>query len=791
MENNNSVYIEVEIETNRAIKDIAKLKEEQISLKQELKDLKETEGELSDAYIKKEAQLKTVNQQLANNQKQLQAVEMQQRESLGTIEKLTARNAELNAEKKKLDLTDEKNIKRLKEINDEMDKNNEELKSYGNQAQKQAANIGNYKSALEGLPPSLQGGIEGFKGMAAQAKAFLLNPIALTITAIVGALMLLYKSLTGTEEGQTKVNKIMGIFTGVLNGIMKVLRPLAEFLADYIIAYFETLGWVAEKALNLISDGLSALGFESASKAVKQFGDDMKETAKAAQELVDKENEFNKMQRDAERLQLDYQKRAEKLRQQRDDETKSISERVKINDELGKVLKEQAEAELTIARKGLEVAELRIKAEGESKENLDARAEALSRISDIEERITGQESEQLANLNALRKEGNAKLKEDAAKKNEISETQKKYELEQAKNLTDEKIKLLQIELEAYKEINKDKLSDSQTLNDNLVAEQKSMYDEIENKQREVLTKSYGLEIEAIEQEYNDKLISKDVYEAKKKSIDEQYRLDDLSLTSQTDEQKKAIDDRFLAQKIEAQSINYELQKMLLDESIASEFEAQMIDLQQKQDADNRFINDNIKDEAKRKEALKKLSEKYARAENQIQLAKYNAQAQLAQTFMGNIAQLAGENTKVGKAAAIAQTTVATIQSAVNAFNGMTIAVPGPGGIALGIVSAAAALKSGYDNVRKITEVKSGLPGDGSISAGGGLGASLPTATTSNISQQSQSINPELGQGIVSRDITDKLSTQQQQNIIVKPTLVIDDVTNKQMLETNINKTAIM
>jgi hypothetical protein len=61
---------------------------------------------------------------------------------------------------------------------------------------------------------------------------------------------------------------------------------------------------------------------------------------------------------------------AEKLRQIRDDESLSIIQRTQAND-LGGVLKQQLNAELAIARQALLVANLRIKAEGKSKEALE------------------------------------------------------------------------------------------------------------------------------------------------------------------------------------------------------------------------------------------------------------------------------------------------------------------------------------------------------------------------------------------------------------------------------------
>jgi ABC-type branched-subunit amino acid transport system ATPase component len=68
----------------------------------------------------------------------------------------------------------------------------------------------------------------------------------------------------------------------------------------------------------------------------------------------------------------------------------SIAQRTQTNKRFGIVLlKQQLNAELAIARQALLVANLRIKAEGKS-EALEKQAQALTGISDIQERIVGQ-----------------------------------------------------------------------------------------------------------------------------------------------------------------------------------------------------------------------------------------------------------------------------------------------------------------------------------------------------------------------------------------------------------------
>jgi hypothetical protein len=134
----------------------------------------------------------------------------------------------------------------------------------------------------------------------------------------------------------------------------------------------------------------------------------------------------------------------------------------------------------------------------------------------------------------------------------------------------------------------------------------------------------------------------------------------------------------------------------------------------------------------------------------------------------------GESTDAGKAAAIAATTIDTIQSGVSAFKGMTAAVPGPVGIALGAVAAAGALASGFASVKKIIAVKTpkGGGGGGGVPTGGGA----PSAPQFNVVGNS-GVNQLAG----------IMATNEQTP--VKAYVVPSDVTTGQSLDRNIIRNA--
>jgi hypothetical protein len=242
--------------------------------------------------------------------------------------------------------------------------------------------------------------------------------ISTGIGALVILLVSVFTALSQSETASNKFSKALAGFKGILNAVFAVLKPLGEFLIDKIVAAFELAGEVAEKTLGLISKGLNAIGFTNAAKSVDNFTKSVKGSIQATQQLADAEAKFNAAQRQSQKIQLDFQRQAEKLRQLRDDESKSIPERIKANNALGATLKQQASDELRIANQGVAIANLRIKLTGRSKDNLDELAQAETKVSDIRERISGQESEQLTNLNSLRKEAADKAKEQAAAERE-------------------------------------------------------------------------------------------------------------------------------------------------------------------------------------------------------------------------------------------------------------------------------------------------------------------------------------------------------------------------------------
>lgn len=146
-----------------------------------------------------------------------------------------------------------------------------------------------------------------------------------------------------------------------------------------------------------------------------------------------------------------YDRLAEQQRQIRDDETKSIAERIAANEELGRILDEQEKAQKKLAGVRVAQAQAELSVNKDSIEAKKALIEATNELAAIEAQVEGFRSEQLVNRNALEKERIEILRE----LNEIGKTDLELAKEEAAQLRDDR--LAQINLQVEDEIEKNRL----------------------------------------------------------------------------------------------------------------------------------------------------------------------------------------------------------------------------------------------------------------------------------------------------------------------------------------------
>ena len=151
-----------------------------------------------------------------------------------------------------------------------------------------------------------------------------------------------------------------------------------------------------------------------------------------------------------------FDRQAEKLRQIRDDETKSITERKKANDELLVKIAEAEESMLAQAKMQLNLANQNLQKDKDNIEFKVAQIEATKELAGIEAQIEGIRSEQMSNANALDRESLELINAKTESESNLSIAKKKFAAEQILNEQLRLEKLIEIN-EAEKIIEEERL----------------------------------------------------------------------------------------------------------------------------------------------------------------------------------------------------------------------------------------------------------------------------------------------------------------------------------------------
>ena len=181
-------------------------------------------------------------------------------------------------------------------------------------------------------------------------------------------------------------------------------------------------------------------------------------------------------------------------------------------------------------------------------------------------------------------------------------------------------------------------------------------------------------------------------------------------------------------------------------------------------------------------ALKKqkLDDEVAKHKQAVTKAENDAVVDIAAAGFGAIAQLAGESSAIGKAAAVSATIINTYKGAQSAF------ADTPGGIIIKSIAAGIAVTGGLLNVKKILSTKT--PGGGSARAGGG--GALPTAPSIPTGPQ---FNPQaaLSAANEGQQLDNEVTVEQTgtQSTVVKAYVVSSDMTEQQDKDKKINELA--
>lgn len=284
------------------------------------------------------------------------------------------------------------------------------------------------------------------------------------------------------------------------------------------------------------------------------------------------------------------------------------------------------------------------------------------------------------------------------KKNEYEKQKREIEEAYLKTRVELSIEAVKKEAEQYEAQNKTKIDSETRLTAELIAQEQARQDAIYQKKVEALEKEKQLKQDAHNWDYN----AEEEYQSQLRALQEDHDTQRRELKKQADEQDKE------QRKLNA-DLDFQERIARLESEEAGEYEIRYAQLENEnalaiQKADEQHQAGQLSDEQYQRN-LELIRKNYAKKKIAIDKSVEDAKLQAFQSVFGQIKGLVGEQTALGKAAAIAETTINTYMAAQKAYSAMAaIPVVGP---ALGAVAAAAAVASGLMNVAKIssTDVK--------------------------------------------------------------------------------------
>jgi hypothetical protein len=312
------------------------------------------------------------------------------------------------------------------------------------QGSKAVKDINKVNDALDNTGKAAEGSKKGFGSLAGLLKG------GLGIGAVMSLLDSLGGALMENQKVQDLMNKAMVVFQGVVNGVIEVLEPLfgwlekvfkdpvksikefGELIKQNLINRFNGLLELIPKlgkAISLLlkgefseagkvavnAFGKVALGVEDTvglvEKGMKVVSDAVVKIGKATKKAFDNRDALAAAENNLARLSIlfqgiveKYDLMAEKQRQLRDDETKTIDERIKANEELSKVLDEGQKKERENIEARIGIIQMQNNLLGKTKERTNEILSLQQELTGIDAKYAGLKSEQLTNINSLEKE---------------------------------------------------------------------------------------------------------------------------------------------------------------------------------------------------------------------------------------------------------------------------------------------------------------------------------------------------------------------------------------------------
>lgn len=528
------------------------------------------------------------------------------------------------------------------------------------------------------------------------------------------------KIITGDiKEGIKQVGEAAAqTVTGVENVVGKV-KEAGKAMSDTIDEAVKRGQRIEEIGVKLASSEADfikqsealKLEFEEQNQIARDTSNTLKEREIAAKKSIELQKELNKLVTDRKNLEVEI---IELKQQSNDTSDKERAELEGKRAEINKAKSEQIHSEIAQTKllnnihkaandqANAQAKEAADKARAHLEEQLKWQKEAVEEYvktnsavaQSLKERLAIEEKGMRDRLDILEIEKTKGL----IKQKEYEKEKKEIEREFLKTKVELSIEAVKKEAEQYEVQNKTKIESETRLTAELIVQEQARQEAIYQKKVEALEKEKQLKQEAHDWDYK----AEEEYQSQLRTLQEEHDTQRRELKKQADEQDKE------QKKLNA-DLDFQERIARLESEEAGEYEIRYAQLENEnalaiQKADEQHQAGQLSDEQYQRN-LELIRKNYAKKKMAIDKSVEDAKLQSFQSVFGQIKGLVGEQTALGKAAAIAETTINTYMAAQKAYSAMAaIPVVGP---ALGAVAAATAIASGLMNVAKIssTDVK--------------------------------------------------------------------------------------
>jgi hypothetical protein len=397
-------------------KSIAELTKERNELNKKIKEGNElTEEEIKD--------LGRVEKQLAeakNGEREFTKVIQAQNNSLNQLRNSLAQLTRL---RNQVDTSTDDGRKRFADLTVQIKEYSDSIKRAEEAGGDFRRSVGNYGKALEGL--------RGAAGKARQSISFLGKALAATgIIKLAVILSSVASSFTSTNEGAEELAKLLGQIEGISKPFIQQMQKIGLVVGSTLVKAFTQVGAVLQSFKNF-----DVFNFSESIKSIEDAIAPLSKTISEAGEEIEKINagfDFNKAIEEGKRLgaqfaalrknqrdlnieQAKYERDLFKIRNNiealkniRDNETQSITDRIKANEELSTLEQNALKQGEQIAQRRIELIQKEIKLNGgrakSSEELVLSLIEAEKTLFEIQEDSAGRVNENITNRVALQRE---------------------------------------------------------------------------------------------------------------------------------------------------------------------------------------------------------------------------------------------------------------------------------------------------------------------------------------------------------------------------------------------------